>query len=101
METSDELTKFLARRLITYRERLVVCEAASVSHKIFVKRRHCLLPKHPPPVLLAHFVGDARPRQAHEFGEWRVRSARSARQRRNEACHRRVGVTVERAQVDR
>ena len=52
-------------------------------------------------MLLADFVGDADPRQAHELGERRVRPARSARECGNETSHRRVVVTIECAQVDR
>jgi hypothetical protein len=33
----------------------------------------------PPPLLLAHFIHDTRPRQAHELGERRVRPARATR----------------------
>jgi hypothetical protein len=52
-------------------------------------------------MLLAHFIGDARPRQPDELGERRVRPAQAARQRGNKACHRGVVVTVEGAQIDR
>jgi hypothetical protein len=48
----------------------------------------------PPAMLLAHFVGDALSRQAHELGEGRVRPARSTGQRGNEARHRSVAVTI-------
>jgi hypothetical protein len=33
------------------------------------------LAKHSPPMLLAHFVGNADPRQPHELGERSIRSA--------------------------
>jgi hypothetical protein len=46
-------------------------------------------------------VGDATFRQAHELGERRIWPTRSAGQRGNEARHRRVGVPVERAEIDR
>jgi hypothetical protein len=34
-----------------------------------------LLAKHPPPMLLAHFVGDACSRESYQLGERRVRPA--------------------------
>jgi hypothetical protein len=51
-------------------------------------------------VLDPHFVGDAGFEQAHEFGERRVRPARAAGQRRDQARDRTVAVSVERAQVN-
>jgi hypothetical protein len=45
----------------------------------------------------AMLVRDSR----HELRERRVRPAGAARERGNEACHRRVGMAVEHAQVDR
>jgi hypothetical protein len=57
--------------------------------------------KHPPCVLLAHFVGNAGPRKSHELGERRVRPARPARQRRNKAGHGSIRMAVECPQIDR
>jgi hypothetical protein len=51
-----------------------------------------------PRALDPHFIGDAGPRQPHEFGEWRIRPTRAAGQRGNETGHGGVAVTVERAQ---
>jgi hypothetical protein len=46
-------------------------------------------------MLLAHFIRDARRRQSHQFGERRVRLARSARQRGDEARNRRVAMAID------
>jgi hypothetical protein len=51
-----------------------------------------------PPITAALRVillGHARLRQTNEFGEWRVRSAGSARQRGRERRHSRAAVPVE------
>jgi hypothetical protein len=45
-------------------------------------------------------LGNARLRQANEFGERRIRAARAARQRGGKGRHGRAAVPVERPQVD-
>ena len=50
---------------------------------------------------LTNTVGDTNPRQGHQFSQWRVRSARPARQRRDEIRHRSVVMTIWRAQINR
>ena len=51
-------------------------------------------------MLNPHFIGDAGFRQAHELSERRMRSARAARLRRDQARDRGVAVSIERAQVN-
>ena len=63
-------------------------------------RAGSLLAKHSPRVLDPHLVGDAGFGQAHELSERRVRPARAAGQRRDQARDRGVAVSVERAQVN-
>jgi len=60
----------------------VFTDAGPPLHAALVRRS---LAKHSPAVLLAHFIGDAGPRQPHELGKRRVRPARATRQRGNEA----------------
>jgi hypothetical protein len=75
------------------------CERLSAVGK---ERKSCsLIAEHPACVLDPHFIGDAGPRQPHKLGKRRVWPARATRQRRNEAGHSRVAVSIERAQVDR
>jgi hypothetical protein len=50
-------------------------------------------------MLLAHFVGNACPRQSDELGERRIRPARATRRRGNEAGDGCVAVTVKRAKI--
>jgi hypothetical protein len=64
------------------------------------KRMRAILAENAPPMLLAHLVRDAGPRQPHEFGERRIRPTRAARQRRNEAGQRGVAVAIKRPQID-
>jgi hypothetical protein len=59
-----------------------------------------LIAENPTRVLFAHLVSDARPRQAHELRERRVRPARATRQGGYEARHCRVAVAIERAEVE-
>jgi hypothetical protein len=57
--------------------------------------------KDPSGLLDPHLVGDAGPRKAHELGKRRMRPARAAGQRRDQAGDRGVAVAIERAQVRR
>jgi hypothetical protein len=52
------------------------------------------------PVLDPHLVGDAGFGQAHNLSEWRMRPARAAGQRRNEARDRCIAVAIESAQIN-
>ena len=77
------------------------------------RRTHRVSLDHAPSVpaaLLAHppiaaalriiLLGNARPGQANQFSERRVRPAGTARQRRGKGCHGRAPMPVERPQVD-
>ena len=60
----------------------------------------CSLAKDSPRVLDPHLVRDAGFGQARELGERRVRPARAAGKRRDQARDRSGAVSVERAQVN-
>jgi hypothetical protein len=64
------------------------------------RERAALFTKHSACVLDPHLVGDAGFGQAHELSERRVRPARAAGERRDQARDRGVAVPVQRAQVN-
>jgi hypothetical protein len=52
-------------------------------------------------MFFAHFVGDARSRESHQPGKWRVRPAGPARQRGNESAYRRLNARLPHPSVKR
>jgi len=59
------------------------------------------LAEHSPPIFLTHFVGDACAGQPYQLSKGRIRPARAARQRGNEAGHGRIRVTIKPTQINR
>jgi hypothetical protein len=56
---------------------------------------------HATTMFLLHFVGDACSRESYQFGKWSVRPTGPTRQRGKETAYRRVGMTVQHAQINR
>jgi hypothetical protein len=52
-------------------------------------------------MFFARFVGDARSRESHRLGKWRVRPAEPARQRGNESAYRRLNARLPHPSVKR